>query len=182
VRFTVLTRTSDVVIDLLHQREIDVGVTYLDNDPVPDTTTVPLYHEHYLLLTTSDGPRGADKQIAWAELGSLPLCLFTREMQHRRIVDGLLRGAGVVVTPKAETDSLLALASYVQTGSWASIVPRSMISAMGLSSKMRAIPIVDPDVSHTIGLVVSQRFPAQPAIHSFMQEARARAAELLAIA
>jgi hypothetical protein len=33
---------------------------------------------------------------------------------------------------------------------------------------------VEPEVSHTIGLVVSERFPIQPAINSLLEEARAR--------
>ena len=177
VRFTVLTRSSEELLGLLHQREIDAGVTYLDNEPVGDVLKVPLYHERYLLLTTVGGPHGSDAQVAWAELGALPLCLATRDLQHRRIVDGMLRAAGVSVTPKIEADSIVALTSHVRTGSWVSIVPRSIINSIEMNGTFRAIPIVEPDVSYTIGLVVSERFPVQPAILSLMEEARTRAAE-----
>ena len=32
--------------------------------------------------------------MTWAEVAQVPLCLLTPDMQNRRIIDGLLRGAG----------------------------------------------------------------------------------------
>ena len=182
VRFTVLGRSSDALLSLLHQREIDAGITYLDNEPVGDVLQIPLYQERFLLLTTAGGPHGSASQVAWSELGSLPLCLATRDLQHRRIVDGMLRAAGIEAVPKIETDSIEALAAHVRTGCWVSIVPRSLVNSIEMNGVLRAIRIVEPDLSHTIGLVVSERFPVQPAILSLMDDARARTAEIPALA
>ena len=44
-----------------------------------------------------------------------------------------------------------------------------------LTDTLRAIPIVEPEVFHTVGLVVSDRYPVQPAVTSLIEEARARA-------
>lgn len=172
VRFTVLMRRSDELIGLLHQREIDAGVTYLDNDPVGEVEMVPLYDEQYLLLTTDQGPLGGAEHASWSQLASLPLCLFTRDLQQRRIVDDILRTIGIEVRPEIETDSIVALTSHVSTGSWASIVPRSFVSTLDMSGSLRAIPIVEPKISRSIGLVVSKRFPIQPTIMDLMQNAR----------
>jgi hypothetical protein len=35
------------------------------------------------------------------------------------------------------------------------------------------VPVVEPEVSHTIGLVVSEQFPVQPAVAALLEEARA---------
>ena len=55
---------------------------------------MPLYREHYRLLTSSDSPLGDRDKVTWAEVGKVPLCLLTPDMQNRRIIDNLLRGAG----------------------------------------------------------------------------------------
>lgn len=176
VRLTVLTRPSEELIAMLHQREIDAGITYLDNEPTGDVDSVPLYLEQYLLLTRQDGPFGRADQVAWSELANLPLCLLTRDLQHRRIVDDALHTVGIEVTPAIETDSIVALTSYVTTGKWVSVIPRSAAKAIDKSGGLRAIPIVEPDISHTMGLVVTRRFPIQPTIAALMKDARAQTA------
>jgi DNA-binding transcriptional LysR family regulator len=175
VRMTVLSRSSNTLIELLHHREIDVGVTYLTNEPIGDVVTVPLYREQFLLLTTANGPLGYADRVRWDEAGNVPLCLFARDLQNRRIIDSILRQVHCEPTPIMETDSVAALAAYVRLGNTASIVPHSALAMIDLNDTLRTIPIVEPEVSHTIGLVVSDRFPIQPAVAGLMDEARATA-------
>jgi len=172
-RFTVLARTSDMVVDLLHQREVDAGITYLDNDPVGEVIKLPLYRDKFMLLTRGDGALGQRKGVSWPDIAPLPLCLFTRDMQLRRMIDNVLRGQKLELVPQIETDSASALVSHVRTGRWVSVVPLSMIQSLQPPEDLRAIPVVEPEVAHTIGLVVSERFAIQPAIVSLMEEARA---------
>lgn len=181
LRFTILTRPSDELIALLHQREIDAGVTYVDNEPIDDVLKVPLYREQYLLLTTKEGPLGNLDRVAWSDLAGVPLCLMTRDLQNRRIIDAALRAAGVDVSPMVETDSIMTLSSHVRTGNCVSIVPRSTVSMIDMSGAMRALPLGAPEVTRTIGLVVSQRFPIPPITAWLIDDARSYSApELLA--
>jgi Transcriptional regulator len=183
VRFTLLTRPSSDLLGLLEQREIDVGVTYIDNEPIGDVMKIPLSREQYVLLTTADGAYGDSSRVTWAELATLPFCMLTRDLQNRRIIDSVLHTVGVEIVPMIEADSIVALTSHVSTGNWVSIVPRSVISAIDMTGNLRAIPIVEPEITRTIGLVVSERFPIQPTIVSLIQDARARAhAELPTLA
>jgi DNA-binding transcriptional LysR family regulator len=173
VRFTVLGRSSNALLNLLHQREIDAGVTYLSNEPIGEVNATPLHREGYLLLTTRDGPLGDADQVTWAQAGALPLCLLERDLQNRRIIDGVLRRCGIEPMPMMETDSMAAVISYVHLGHCASIVPNSAVEAIDLTDDLRAIPLVEPELYHTIGLVVSERFPIQPAVAALIDEARA---------
>ena len=175
LRLTVLGRTSNILLDMLRQREIEAGVTYLSNEPIGEVTAIPIYREEYLLLTTAGGPLGDSDRVTWSQASSAPLCLLARDMQSRRIIDSILRRIGVELTPLMETDSLNALTAHVQAGRWAAIVPNSALESVELTDTLRAIPIVDPEVFHTIGLVVSDRYPVQPAVVSLIEEARARA-------
>jgi hypothetical protein len=44
-----------------------------------------------------------------------------------------------------------------------------MVDSVRMTKSLRAVPIVEPVISHTIGLVVSDRFPVQPAVASLMK-------------
>jgi DNA-binding transcriptional LysR family regulator len=173
VRITVLGRTSNTLLELLRHREVDVGVTYLSNEPIGDVVSVPLYREQFKLLTTRGGPLGYADQVTWQQVSELPLCLFSRDLQNRRIIDTILRQVGAEPTPLMETDSVAALVAYVQFGQIASIVPNAALASVEQSETLRTIPIVEPELSHTIGLVVSDRFPVQPAVSALIEEARA---------
>jgi DNA-binding transcriptional LysR family regulator len=172
VRFTILSRNSIEVLGLLENLEVDAGLTYLDNEPLGRVQTVPLYSEEYRLLTSSDSPLGNRESVTWSEVGKVPLCLLTPDMQNRRIIEQLLRGAGADVAPTLESDSIFVLFSHVRTGRWASVMPAKLAAVLGLTDTLRAIPIVEPEVTHSIGLVVSHRNPLTPLINALVSEAR----------
>jgi DNA-binding transcriptional LysR family regulator len=172
VRFTLITRTADEIIKLLHEREIDAGVRYVDGESLDEVEELPLYREEYLLLTTRDGRFGRRDHVTWTQLAELPLCLFTPNLQHRRIVDGALRRAGVTASPTIETDSILALTTHVLTGNWASVVSSLIVNAIDLSGSLRVVPISEPTITNMIGLVVSRRYPMPPTIVRLLEETR----------
>jgi DNA-binding transcriptional LysR family regulator len=172
VSFTVLSRNSIEVLGMLENLEVDAGLTYLDNEPLGRVQTVPLYSEQYRLLTSSESPLGNRDQVTWAEVGKVPLCLLTPDMQNRRIIKQLLRQAGSDVAPTLESNSVVVLFAHVRTGKWASVMPAKLAEVLGLTEKVRAIPIVDPVVTHSIGLVVPQRNPLTPLINALVAESR----------
>jgi len=163
VQFTILSRTSIEVLAELENLEIDAGVTYLDNEPLGRVNAFPLYREHYRLLTSSDAPFGNRATVTWAEVAKVPLCLLTPDMQNRRIIDELLRGAGGTPQPTLESNSMIVLFAHVRT------------------ETIRAIPIVEPQAVHTIGLVVPARAPMTPLTAALVAEAQRLAPQLDAV-
>jgi DNA-binding transcriptional LysR family regulator len=178
VQFSIFSRTSIDVLDLLENLEIDAGITYLDNEPLGRVNAVPLYRESYRLLTSADAPLGDRDSVTWAEVTQVPLCLLTPDMQNRRIIDRLLKTAGADARPMLESDSMILLFSHVRTGRWASVMPAKLAETLGLTETIRAIPIVDPDEVHTIGLVVPEREPMTPLAAALVAEARLVAKQL----
>jgi DNA-binding transcriptional LysR family regulator len=176
VQFTIWSRTSIEILDLLENLEIDAGITYLDNEPVGRVSTVPLYQEQYRLLTAADAPLGDRNQVTWAEVAKVPLCLLTPDMQNRRIIDGLLKNASGEAQATLESDSMILLFSHVRTGRWASVMSAKIAETLGLTDTIRSIPIVEPEAVHTIGLVVPRRDPLTPLNAALVAEARRIAA------
>jgi DNA-binding transcriptional LysR family regulator len=178
VQFTILSRTSIEILTLLENLEIDAGITYVDNEPLGRVASVPLYREHYRLLTSSDAPLGERERVTWAEVAKVPLCLLTPDMQNRRIIERLLRAAGGDPQPMLESNSMIVLFSHVRSGRWASVMPAKLAETLGLTDTIRAIPIVDPEAVHTIGLVVPAREPMTPLNAALVTEARRLAPSL----
>src|SRR6187401_3332167 len=179
VQFTIYSRTSIEILELLDNLEIDAGITYVENEPVGRVTTVPLYRERYRLLTSADAPLGDRDTVTWAEVAQVPLCLLTPDMQNRRIIDGLLKSAGGESRPTLESDSMILLFSHVRTGRWASVMPAKLAETLGLTDTLRAIPIVEPEAEQTIGLVVPKREPMMPITAALVAEAERVAKGLL---
>ncbi|MGI3775879.1 MAG: LysR family transcriptional regulator, partial [Janthinobacterium lividum] len=67
LRFTVLSRTSNQVIELMDNLEVDAGVTYLDADTLRRVASVPLYREHFHLVTRGDGGFAGRESVTWEE-------------------------------------------------------------------------------------------------------------------
>ena len=165
IRLEIRSLTSDEIVDELASFRIDVGLTYLDNEPLGAVTPIPVYAERYLYLTAEDLP---GESVRWGDLDGGRLCLLTPDMQNRRIVEDALRRSGAEVTAVVETNSISALISYVRAG-WPSIVPDAWVALYGVPDGMSAVPLVAPEMSHSVGLVTRVTDLPQPLVKAFVE-------------
>ncbi|HYW64541.1 MAG TPA: LysR family transcriptional regulator [Bradyrhizobium sp.] len=172
VRFRILSCTSAEALALLENLKVDAALTYLDNEPLGKVRTIPLFDETYRLITAPDGLYGDRDQVSWREVGKVPLCLLTPDMQNRRIIDRALLAAGTQATPTLTSNSVLVLYTHVKTGRWATVMPAKLAETLGLSEAVRSIPIVDPLVTYRIGLVIPPRETMTPLVSALVETAR----------
>ena len=138
-------------------------------------TSVPLHVERYHLVTAAGNHLSDREKVTWKEVSELPLCLLTPDMQNRRIIDQHLAEAGSVVRPTLESNSMIVL--------FLAYPHRQMVvdhaaqprETFGFAEPIRAIPIVEPDASHTVGLVATHREPYTPLVSALLDEAMALA-------
>lgn len=178
VQLTLLSRSSNEIRRALDAFEIDAGITYLDNEPLPHVRTVPLWTERYLLLTPADGPFAGRTSVTWAEAATVPLCLLTPDMQNRRIVDAVFASVGGAPLPRVETNAITGLVVHAQTGLVSSIVPQTFLHALGTPSGTLALPLTDPDRHERVGLAVPEREPLPPAVDALVALARSLRLEI----
>ncbi len=162
VTIAVFSRTSIEIQRGMDNFELEVGLTYLDNEPLEHVRTAPLYHEEYILLTPAKGPFRDRDTVSWKEAAEVPLCLLTPDMQNRRIVDGIFRSIGRQPQPALETNSIFVLCSSISAGHWSGIMPRTLLQVFGMPEKTRALRLVAPDVTRTIGMIIPDRDPPSP--------------------
>jgi DNA-binding transcriptional LysR family regulator len=172
VYLTVLSMTSDAILARLENLEVDIGISYVDTEPPPKYEAIPIYDEQYVLLVAPESPLAKREQVTWAEAGQQPLCLLTPDMQNRRLIDRHLEEAGVRQTPTLESNSVLVLYAHVRTGEWASILPSRLAETLDRPSRLRPISIVQPKVTHKIGLIVTRREPHSPLVAAFIAHAK----------
>ncbi|HSR90031.1 MAG TPA: LysR family transcriptional regulator substrate-binding protein, partial [Gemmatimonadales bacterium] len=162
VTITVWSLASIEIQRGLDDFTLDVGLTYLDNEPLSSVRTIPLYRESYFLFTPADGPLAHRDSVSWAEAATVPLCLLTPDMQNRRILDGHFRAADAEVHPAIQTNSVLTLWSHLRSLAYSSVLSQTFLYLFGEPEGLRAIPIERPKVVHTVGLVIPDREPLTP--------------------
>jgi DNA-binding transcriptional LysR family regulator len=166
---TVLSMTSKEIQRGLDDFDLDVGLTYLDNEPLVRVRTVPLYRERYVLVTPADGPFAGRSTVTWREAASLRLCLLTPDMQGRRIIDLHFRDAGVQVHPRIETNALVTIESQLRLGAFSSVLPATALTLLGNIPGMCSLHLIEPDASHAVGLIVPDRDPMTPIVTALLQ-------------
>lgn len=168
----VLSQSSLEILRHLDDFSIDLGLTYLDNEPIEGMRAERVYVERYCLLVRSDHRLATAKSVTWADAGEEALCLLTPDNQNRRIVDRAFRGVGRAPVPRLETNSVINLCANVHLMGLASIVPEYLLEVLGPMSDIRAIPLVDPVVEHNVGLIALDRTPSSTLVLAAFESLR----------
>ncbi len=163
LRQLVLSLSTEEIMRRLDDFELDVGLTYLEDQRLNGFHVQPLYRERYMLLAREGAMLDGKAEISWEEAAEFPLCLLTSHMQNRRIVDAAFRRAEVHPNVVVETDSVFALYSHVRHANLYSVVPHSLLCLFELRDEMVAIPIV-PELSRSIGLISLDHDPCSPIV------------------
>ncbi|HEY7669282.1 MAG TPA: LysR family transcriptional regulator [Hyphomicrobium sp.] len=169
IEFTVLSQSSEEILRGLADFSLDVGITYLDNEPIDGMLASPLYIERYCLFVPETHPLADRASVTWQEASEEPLCLLTPNMQNRRIIDRAFETAKCHPAPRLETNSVINLCSNVRLMGLASIMPQFVLDVLGAGSGIKAIPLDDPKVEHSVGLVVADRDPLSPLIEALRE-------------
>ncbi len=146
----------------LREFDLDAAILHTAPDDDHDVTLVPLYEEHYVLLSSADMLPSGASTMTWPEAAQLPLALLTADMRDRQIIDKAFARHAITVTAQVETDSVASLLAQVATGNWACIVPHTWLWASRLDAEVRAVEMVDPAPNAQIVLATNSSEPGSP--------------------
>lgn len=172
VGFTILSRTSIDILQMIDDLDVDAGISYLDNEPLGKVSTVPLYDERYMLVCGEETEFAKRPTMAWADLDGQRLCLLTSDMQNRRIINRNLATAGVTPLAMVESTSTVVLVSHVIAGGWLTILPEDIAIFLAQGKALRVVPMQGEDSTHAVGLVAPWREPHTPVLEALLTEAR----------
>lgn len=177
VGFTILSRTSVEILQMIDDLDVDAGISYLDNEPLGRVSTVRLYDERYMVVCGADSPLAQRTTLGWGDLAGARLCLLTGDMQNRRIINRNLSGAGVAPQATVESSSTVVLVAHVLEGGWITILPQDIASFLTQGKPLRMIPLDGAGASHSVGLVAPWREPHTPVLEALLAEARRMAVD-----
>jgi DNA-binding transcriptional LysR family regulator len=146
----------------LQKYTIDVGVTYMQSELLSDLKSLHIYDEGLNLLVPDTNEYKGISSITWKEAASLPLCLLSDTTHERKIVDDAFTKAGEKPKPHVTSDSIMNLIYHVMFAGLVTVIPQNFLLMSGKISGVRAIKLVEPEVSHQVGLVWSSTEPIMP--------------------
>ena len=168
VTVTVLSRTSQEIERGLEDLSLEAGVAYLEDKRMENLRGMQLYLERYVVVGAGK-LLGKVKSIAWADAAQLPLCLLSRDMHNRALIDQHFAAAGAVPAVVAETNTLMGVLSHVRSGAWCGVLPRTVLGLLDKSGDLRCVALREPDVVHPVGLLYAPRKPLSPLIQALVE-------------
>ena len=172
IELTVLSQSSIEILRRLEDFSIDIGLSYLDNEPIEGMRSESIYMERYCLLLPAGHSLAGAPSVSWADAAKEPLCLLTADNQNRRIIDRAFRAAGCAPVPRLETNSVINLCANVRLTGLASVIPEYFLEVLGPISDVRAVPLMTPVVEHNVGLIAVDRDPVSPLVLAAFECAR----------
>jgi DNA-binding transcriptional LysR family regulator len=168
----ILEEIEPTSVDILRDLaifELDAAITYLEDEPLERVRALPIATDRHVLVLPEGSPLAEVENVTWAQAATLPLCLHRPDMQNRRIIDGVFASLGVAPAVSVQVNSMLANLCYLESGSWSSIMPQSLTYWLQGLRGMRVVPLVEPEIAKTVGLVIAERDPIPALIRAFWQ-------------
>jgi len=171
LQFQLSSSTSEQIVDGLSRNQLDLGICYLDqvNSSFFDvielgTTTMGLLHDtrHYQF---------EQSELAWDELGDLPLGLLSKGMHYRQSLDLSFRSRGLAPLAVLESDSTFQLIQAITSGMCCAVMPLNC-GLEDLSEHMRITPITEASVLSPVGLLLRRSEPRSAIAEQCFEQAR----------
>ncbi len=168
INIQVHSMSSNKIDEGLHDFKLDIGFSYLDNEPILGVEKIHLYKEKYFLVSKNKKYEKLE-HISWSECGGLDLCLISQENQFRRILDAIFKNKNISPNIMIESNSLIHLFSHVSSSDLSTIMPGSYASQFKNVTNLFFIELDTPIVTHSIGLVFIKDKGPSPIKDSFIK-------------
>lgn len=153
--------------------EADFGLNYIGTQE-PDIDFEPVLNEPFVLACRRDHPLARRRKVTWAELNDHDYLTVTRASGNRAILEQALAGAAAPPRWFCEVRHVLSVVSLVEAGLGVAAVPR-LAMPPGDHPLLASVPLVEPAVSRTIGLIrlrARRLAPAAQQLHDLIRAMR----------
>lgn len=161
IRVRVHDESSSDVLLAVTRGEADFGVTYIGTQE-SDIDFVPLIEEAFVLACPSDHPLAERDSVRWMDLGDHPYIALAQGSGNRFLIDQALAHSTSRPRWNWEVNHVPALVSLVAAGLGIGVVPRMALPPDGHAG-MKAVALVEPTVSRTLGLIARRGKPLSAA-------------------
>jgi DNA-binding transcriptional LysR family regulator len=171
VNTKVISMPSSKIDDQLHDYKIDIGITYLENEPIKGVTKIPFYDERYFLISSNQKFK-TKKTVRWSDCQDLDLCLLSDDNQFRRIINTVFKDEGINPRVLLESNSVTQIFSQINMSNFSTIMPFFFTQAFNYRQSAYFSELVSPTISHKIGLVFIKDTNPAPLKDNFIKFAK----------
>jgi DNA-binding transcriptional LysR family regulator len=171
VNTKVISMPSSKIDEQLHDYKIDIGITYLENEPIKGVTKIPFYDERYFLISSNQKFK-TKKTVRWSDCQELDLCLLSDDNQFRRIINTVFKDEGISPRVLLESNSVTQIFSQINMSNFSTIMPFFFTQAFNYRQSAYFSELITPTISHKIGLVFIKDTNPAPLKDNFIKFAK----------
>ena len=170
IRLRVIDEAVNAVISSVLSGESDFGISFMGTR-VPEIDFDPIHTDPFVLAMRRNHRLAGRAWVSWAELEGERLIAVARSSGNRQLLDDALAKAGRHPAAILEVSHIATLLGMVEAGLGVAAVPRMAISPR--HSSLKGIPLRQPAVSRSLGLITRHGAAMRPAAETFCDYLRA---------
>ncbi|WP_163575868.1 LysR family transcriptional regulator [Halomonas faecis] len=153
VNVTVHDVINEQVIDMVHQRQVELGVAF-EPQSHEGIDFLPLFEDAFVAVVPPDSPLADAERIDWNALLTHDFITLQRPSMVRILLERTLARRGTELPVAFESHQLATVGRMVASGLGVSAVPalcQEQMQELGACCR----PLHDPPIQRTVGIVVS---------------------------
>lgn len=166
VRFSILDVPATQGVQSVARGEVEFGINFMGNTD-PDLDFIRLIEDPFVLAARKDHPLATRSEVTWADLASCPLISVHRSSANRTLLDSALAKSNLNLPWTYEVTHLSTSLGLVEAGLGIAVLPK-LAMPQGEHPFLVAIPIRQPEVSRTIGILKRRGVTLSPAVERFL--------------
>lgn len=150
-RIRIADLSANDVADAVSQGDADFGINFIGGQE-PGLEFSALMDDEFVLVVPRDDPLARRRRIRWADVDPANFIAVWKGSGNRMLVDTALANARINLDWTYEVRHLSAALGLVEAGIGVTALPASAVPSKD-HPLLKAIPLVEPEVSRTIGTV-----------------------------
>ena len=165
IRFRIHDLSGQEGLESVARGDTEFGINMLGFGEA-DLRFTPLKNDPFVLACRRDHPLARRRTVRWAELNGFPLIGVSRDSGNRTILDNALATAKLELNWVCEVNHVSTSLGLVEAGIGISVLPK-MAAPQPDHPAIMVVPIKNPVVSRTIGIVERKTARLSPAAARF---------------
>ena len=161
IRVRFVDESANTVLSAVARGEADFGINFIGTQD-PEVEFRPLMKEPFVAVCRRDHALARRRQLRWAELRAADYVTVSKSSGNRLLLDLALAEARDRPVWFYEARHVSTVLGFVEAGLGVAAVPRLALPA-GEHPVLRAIPLIEPRVTRTIGLIKRRGRALSPA-------------------
>jgi DNA-binding transcriptional LysR family regulator len=151
VRVRILDVSANEGLEGVTRGEVDFGINFIGASH-PEIDFTPLARDPFVLACRHDHALASCSHVSWEDLAAHRVITVGRSSGNRALIDNALAERGLRLNWSYEVTHLSGSLGLVEAGLGVAVLPRLATPAAG-HPIIRTVPLVEPEVTRTIGIV-----------------------------